>query len=155
MLKTELCINTMLDIMFGKSSSHYNALYNDGLIDDTFSYDYSQESGFGFVMVGGDTSEPDKLAESLTALLLKAKEKGSITAEGLERTKKKKIGSFLRAINSPEYIANQFTRYAFNEMNLFDVVSTLEKITLHDIEKITNEFIAEDRITVCQVVPKK
>ena len=155
MLKTELSLNILLDLMFGKSSSHYSALYNDGLIDDTFSYDYSQESGFGFAMVGGDTSDPNKLAESLIALLLKAKEKGSITVEGLERSKKKKIGSFLRAINSPEYIANQFTRYAFNEMNLFDVVSTLEKITLHDIEEMANAFIAEDRITVCQVVPKK
>jgi len=155
MLKTELSINIMLDMMFGKSSSHYNSLYNEGLIDDSFSYDYTQESGFGFAMVGGDTSDPDKLAESLTELLLKAKEKDSITAESLERTKKKKIGAFLRAINSPEYIANQFTRYAFNEMNLFDVVSTLERITLQDIENITNEFIAEDRITVCQVIPKK
>ena len=48
--------------------------------------------------------------------------------EQLERAKRKKIGAFLRTINSPEYIANQFTRYAFNDMNLFDVVPTLEKI---------------------------
>ncbi len=155
MLKTELSINVLLDLLFGKSSEHYSTLYNDGLIDDTFSYDYTQENGFGFAMVGGDTSDPDKLAESLRAVLLKVKEKGIITKESLERTKKKKIGGFLRAINSPEYIANQFTRYAFNEMNLFDVVSTLESITLEDIEKVGSEFISEERLTVCQVVPKK
>lgn len=155
MLKTELSINVMLDIMFGKSSDHYNSLYNDGLIDDTFSYDYTQENGFGFVMLGGDTSEPDRLADSLKTMLLKAKEKGSITVESLERTKKKKIGAFLRAVNSPEYIANQFTRYAFNDMNLFDVVSTLESISIADIEKAMNGVVSEDRFTVCQVVPKK
>lgn len=155
MLKTELSINVLLDMLFGKSSEHYSTLYNDGLIDDTFSYDYTQENGFGFAMVGGDTSNPDKLAESIAKMLLNVKDKGSISVESLERTKKKKIGGFLRAINSPEYIANQFTRYAFNEMNLFDVVSTLESITFEDIEKVGSEFISEDRLTVCQVVPKQ
>lgn len=153
MLKTELSLNVMLDILFGKSSDHYSSLYNEGLIDETFSFDYTQEAGFGFAMVGGDTSNPDLLAQKLQAILMEAK--GTITTESLERTKKKKIGAFLRAVNSPEYIANQFTRYAFNEMNLFDVVPTLESITLADIEKAANELIAEDRFTVCQVVPKK
>ncbi|QED47608.1 EF-P 5-aminopentanol modification-associated protein YfmH [Cytobacillus dafuensis] len=155
MLKMELCINVMLDILFGKSSDHYSLLYNEGLIDDSFSYDYTQEAGFGFAMVGGDTDDPDRLADSLKSILLKGKENGVITNESLERTKKKKIGAFLRAINSPEYIANQFTRYAFNEMNLFDVVPTLEGITLEDIEVAANELLSEDRFTVCQVVPKR
>ncbi|KAB2337576.1 insulinase family protein [Cytobacillus depressus] len=154
MLKTELCLNVMLDIMFGKSSDHYSSLYKQGLIDDTFSYDYTQENGFGFAMVGGDTRDPDLLAESLKQILLKMKEKGTFSDESLERTKKKKIGAFLRAVNSPEYIANQFTRYAFNEMNLFDVVSTLEEIKLADIDILANDFIAEERFSVCQVIPK-
>ncbi|MEH7122722.1 pitrilysin family protein [Bacillus sp. JJ1773] len=154
LLKTELCLNVMLDIMFGKSSDHYSTLYNQGLIDDTFSFDYTQEKSFGFAMVGGDTNDPEKLAESLKNILLKMKEKGAISEASLERTKKKKIGAFLRAINSPEYIANQFTRYAFNEMNLFDVVATLEAIKIEDIESIASDFISEDRFSVCQVVPK-
>ncbi|MEH7344817.1 pitrilysin family protein [Bacillus sp. JJ1532] len=154
LLKTELSLNVMLDIMFGKSSDHYSTLYNQGLIDDTFSFDYTQEKSFGFAMVGGDTNDPEKLAESLKNILLKMKEKGAISEASLERTKKKKIGAFLRAINSPEYIANQFTRYAFNEMNLFDVVATLEAIKIEDIESIASDFISEDRFSVCQVVPK-
>ncbi|PWW27301.1 putative Zn-dependent peptidase [Cytobacillus oceanisediminis] len=155
MLKIELSVNVLLDILFGKSSDQYSSLYNDGLIDDTFSFDYTQEQGFGFAMVGGDTNDPDKLAEVLKKMLLDAREKGAISQETLDRTKKKKIGAFLRAVNSPEYIANQFTRYAFNEMDLFDVVPTLESITLDDVENAAGDLISEDRFTVCQVVPKK
>ncbi|NQD68067.1 insulinase family protein, partial [Bacillus haikouensis] len=111
MLKQELSMNVFLDLLFGKSSSYYFDLYNDGLIDETFHYDYTQENGFGFVTVGGDTEKPDELADKLKELLLKAKAESLFTEEGLERTKKKKIGAFLRAVNSPEFIANQFTRY--------------------------------------------
>ena len=154
MLKNELSVNVLLDMLFGKSSDNYTELYSSGLIDDTFSYDYSQEQGFGFAMVGGDTNEPDVLASKLEAMLKEAKSGQGLTAESLERTKKKKIGAFLRAVNSPEYIANQFTRYAFNDMNLFDVVPVLESLTMDDLNQAANRLISEDRFTVCQVVPK-
>lgn len=155
MLKYELTLNMILDILFGKSSENYHELYSTGLIDDSFSFDYSHEKGFGFAMIGGDTNDPDRLAETLEKMLLAAKQEDVFTSESLERTKKKKIGTFLRAINSPEYIANQFTRYAFNEMNLFDVVPTLESITVDEVKVAATDFIAEERFTVCQVIPKK
>jgi predicted Zn-dependent peptidase len=154
MLRQELSMNVFLDMLFGKSSPYYSELYNDGLIDETFHYDYTQENGFGFLTVGGDTEKPDELSEKVQSLLLKAKRESLFNEEGLERTKKKKIGAFLRAINSPEYIANQFTRYAFNEMDLFEVVPTLESLKYDDIQAVAESIISEERFTVCQVVPK-
>ncbi|MDM5327913.1 pitrilysin family protein [Neobacillus sp. CF12] len=155
LLKNELTMNVLLDLMFGKSSDNYTQLYNDGLIDETFSYDYTQEQGFGFAMIGGDTENPEKLTDQLKDMLFQAKNGTTFTEEQLDRAKKKKIGGFLRAVNSPEYIANQFTRYAFNDMNLFDVVPTLEKITLNDVKTMASEVISEERFSVCQVIPKK
>jgi predicted Zn-dependent peptidase len=155
MLKNELATNLLLDLLFGKSSDNYQKLYSEGLIDETFSYDFTSEQGFGFAMLGGDTAEPDRLEETLEKMLKDAATGSGITEEGLIKAKKKRIGAFLRSVNSPEYIANQFTRYAFSDMNLFDVVPTLEKITLEDVKSIASEFISEERFTVCQVVPKK
>lgn len=155
LLKNELTINLLLDLLFGKSSSMYEELYSNGLIDGTFSYDYTQEKDFGFAMIGGDTENPDELADRISSYLLKMKSGEGITEEDLERTKKKKIGAFLRSLNSPEYIANSFTRYAFHETSLFDIVPVLESISLQDICQAANDLIDEKRITVCQVVPKK
>ena len=153
LLKHELTVNILLDLLFGKSSDHYQKLYDDGLIDETFAYDYTGENGFGFAMLGGDTSEPDKLAERVQQILLQF-DPNSIEEQELERIKKKKIGSFLRALNSPEFIANQFTRYAFNNMDLFEVTPQLEKITLEDLKAVAKDFIKEEAFTTCQVVPK-
>ncbi|MHC0037136.1 EF-P 5-aminopentanol modification-associated protein YfmH [Pseudoneobacillus sp. C159] len=151
----ELTINLLLDLSFGKSSENYQKLYSEGLIDETFSYDFTAEHGFGFAILGGDTREPDQLAASLENMLIDTAKGTGITDETLNKAKKKRIGAFLRSINSPEYIANQFTRYAFNEMDLFEVVPTLEKITVEDVKSTAAEFISEERFTVCQVVPKK
>ncbi|MBM7619049.1 putative Zn-dependent peptidase [Bacillus tianshenii] len=153
LLKHELSVNVLLDLLFGKSSDHYQELYDDGLIDETFAYDYTGEKGFGFAMLGGDTAEPDKLAEKLKEILLSL-DPATIQEDELERIKKKKIGSFLRALNSPEFIANQFTRYAFNSMDLFEVIPQLEKITLQDLSEVAKALIKEEAFTVCQIVPK-
>ncbi|MBM7694764.1 putative Zn-dependent peptidase [Peribacillus deserti] len=154
MLKNELAVNVLLDMLFGKSTKTYEELYNEGLIDQTFSFDYTQEFGFGFAMIGGDTNNPDQLEEKLRGYLLAARNGEGLNEDALSRTKKKKIGAFLRALNSPEYIANQFTRYAFNEMNLFDVLPVLEQITFDDIKNTAQRLIDDSRMTVCQVVPK-
>lgn len=153
LLRYELSMNILLDMLFSKSSTNHEELYKEGLIDDTFSYDYTEESGFGFAMIGGDTEDPDRLAEKIKQILFKAKNDG-VDFSTFEATKKKKIGAFLRAINSPEYIANQFTRYAFNEMNLFDVVPTLESLSKEDMTNVLNEAVEETLFSVCQVVPK-
>lgn len=155
MLKNELATNIVLDMLFGKSSATYDELYSEGLIDDTFQFDYTQEQGFGFAMLGSDTQKPDQLTERLQTVMLEAAKGKHLTEEALERSKKKRIGGFLRSINSPEYIANQFTRYAFNDMDLFDVVPTLENLNFSDITNAAASLFSEDRMTVCQVIPAK
>lgn len=154
MLRAELTVNVLLEVLFGKSSDFYEELYSEGFIDQSFSYDYTQEQGFGFALIGGDSARPEELADQLKQILAKAKAGEGITDQTVARTIKKKIGSFLRSLNSPEYIANQFTRYAFNDMDLFDVVPALEQITSQDVKMAANKLIDEERITVCQVLPK-
>lgn len=155
LLKKELTSQILLEMLFGKSSSVYEQLYESGLIDDTFQYEFTQEQEFAFAIVGGDTEDADKLAEKLNGILLEAKQGKHLTEKALDKAKKKRIGSFLRSINSPEYIANQFTRYAFNEMNFFQVVPLLEEIKFEDVIQRADELIDHERMTVCQVMPKK
>ncbi|MFS8650841.1 MAG: pitrilysin family protein [Caldibacillus sp.] len=155
LLKTELSLQLLFDMLFSQSSDHYQNLYDEGLIDQTFSYDFTQEETFGFALFGGDTRKPDELAEAIIEILLQAKNGETLLPEHLERMKKKKIGYFLRAFNSPEFIANQFTRYAFNDMDLFQVVPMLEKITFNDVKDLAESFIDESRISICQILPQK
>jgi predicted Zn-dependent peptidase len=153
LLKHELSINVLLDLMLGQSSNNFEKLYQEGLIDDSFSFDYSAEIGFGFSIIGGDTKDPDQLVKTLEEMVVSFIET-PLADEAVRRAIKKKIGSFMRAVNSPEYIANQFTRYQFNGMNLFDVVETLEKLTKAELEQKMKDHFDPDMFTVCQIMPK-
>ena len=54
-LKREFATQIALEALFGQSSDLYQRLYDDGLIDDQFGFDYVLEHGYGFSMFGGDT----------------------------------------------------------------------------------------------------
>lgn len=151
MLKHELSVQIALECLFGRASNFYTEVYENGLIDETFAYDFSLEKGYGFALIGSDSNQPDQLANKIKDEINNAEK--NLTADKIERVKRKKIGFFLRALNSMEFIANQFTRYKFNEMNLFDAVPVIEKLTLDDVLKAFQSVQGESQQTVFKVLP--
>ncbi|MGG2085047.1 EF-P 5-aminopentanol modification-associated protein YfmH [Lysinibacillus pakistanensis] len=153
MLKHELSVQIALELIFGRTSSFYERVYDEGLIDETYAFDFTLEKGFGFAMIGSDTTEPATLEKAIKEELAKYDGKGQFEPTDLERVKRKKIGFFLRALNSIEFIANQFTRYSFNDMNLFDVVPVLEELTIEDLKKAFTSIQGESQQTVFKILP--
>ncbi len=153
MLKHELALQIGLECAYGRASDFYTDIYEQGLIDETYSYDFSLEKGFGFALIGSDTSEPDQLADRIKEQLALAATGELFTEEAVERIKRKKIGFFLRALNSLEFIANQFTRYRFNDMDLFEVVPTLETLTVADVQEAFQAITGEEQQTVFKILP--
>lgn len=153
MLKHELAVQIGVECLFGRASSFYTDVYENGLIDESYGYDFSLENGYGFALIGSDSEQPEQLAKLIKEKLAETEQKNLFTSEDVERIKRKKIGFFLRALNSIEFIANQFTRYKFNDMNLFDVVPVLETITVEDIEKAFKTIQGEEQQTVFTIMP--
>ncbi|MEK5079717.1 pitrilysin family protein [Solibacillus sp. FSL W7-1436] len=153
MLKHELAVQIGVECLFGRASSFYTDVYENGLIDESYGYDFSLENGYGFALIGSDSEQPEQLAKLIKDKLAQSEQENLFTSEDVERIKRKKIGFFLRALNSIEFIANQFTRYKFNDMNLFDVVPVLETITVEDIEKAFTTIQGEEQQTVFTIMP--
>ncbi|HJV46678.1 MAG TPA: pitrilysin family protein [Bacillota bacterium] len=152
LLQKELTTQLLLDILLGPSSDLYQSLYEQQLINDTFGTDYSGEVQYGFSVIGGDTPDPEQLVQRVVDGLEQAKEKG-IRTDAFELAKKKKIGAFLRSLNSIEFIANSFTKYKFNDTDLFEIVPTLEKITIEDVNVRLKEHIQKEQLSVSIIRP--
>ncbi len=152
LLKRELELLILWDILIGPRSGLYQDLYDQGLIDDSFSYDVTVEPEFAFSVIGGDTKDPDALATQVKDGIFRALNQG-IDAEEFEVSRNKKIGHFLRSLNSVEFIANQFTKYRFQESDLFRVIPVLEEMSHEDVNRRLREHIVEERLAVSVVKP--
>jgi len=153
LLKSDLTLEIIFDLMFGGSSDYYESMLNTGLINDSFSYETTFEPSFGFSIVGGDTKYPDELAASLLETLEKA---GDIdfNEDEFERIKKKKMGRFLTALNSVEFIANQFTQYMFNDVDLFSIIEVIDEITIDDLQRMARDYFIPARMSTYKLVPR-
>ncbi|MEF3304896.1 EF-P 5-aminopentanol modification-associated protein YfmH [Paenibacillus sp. GYB003] len=146
-LKREMTTKIVLDALLGPSSRLYQQLYDDGLISDQFGHEYNSNSNYAFSIIGGETKDPDELVNRIRAALEQAKSEG-IDAESFERSKRKKIGGFMRMMNSPEAMANEFTKYEFKQTSLFNVLDAYESATLDDANRRLNEHADFGRFAV-------
>ena len=154
LLKADLITEIIFDLIFGSSTEYYENLLNEGLINDSFSYETTFEPSFGFSIVGGDTRYPDELAISLKEKL-EAIRTMTFNETEFIRIKNKKVGRFLSALNSVEFIANQFTQYAFNGIDLFSILEVLDEITIDDLQKMAETYFLPERMSTFKLLPKK
>lgn len=152
-LQRELAMNLFLDLMFSKSSPLYDEWTKEGLINDTFSGNFTQERDYSFLQIGGDTIYPDQLKEKITEFLINVPQM-SFDEEAFIRAKKKNIGSLIAMFNSPEAIANLFSRYYFEGTIIFDLIDTMNTMTLDDLNKLKPLF-SQDLISTFEVLPLK
>ncbi|MDT2842749.1 EF-P 5-aminopentanol modification-associated protein YfmH [Vagococcus lutrae] len=144
----------LLQLLFGSTSQNYADLYDEGLLDDTFSYEFEMNRGFYFALLSGEAEQPEELAERLTDILLTAEVSTEITAENLELLKKRMMGKYLQSLNSLEYIANQFGQNHFGDVSLFDMIHVIESIQLEDIHTVRKQLLHPQAMTRFYIYPK-
>jgi len=153
MLKIDLAVDVVLEMLFGSSSDYYEEILNAELANDSFGFENGHEPNFSFCLVGGDSNKPDELAASLKEKLLAIADI-ELNEDEFMRVKRKKTGQILAALNSVEFIANRFTDYAFNGLTLFDAVDILEDLTVIEAQTVVKDYFSDDRLTVFKIVPE-
>ena len=131
-VKRDLEMTLFYELIFGEETDFYQSLLNDELIDETFGYQFLLEPTYSFSVITSATQYPDKLK---TLLLNEIKNNlGKLDdLEAFSLLKKQFIGEFISGLNSPEYIANQYTKLYFEGVSLFDLLDIVESITLESV----------------------
>ncbi len=153
-LKKELIMAILTDIVIGKSSANYKHLLKNGLINDSFGQDITFEETYGFYLIGSETYKPKELATTLKAIFQNLNS-FTITLEAFQRTKRQIIGGFIQALNSLEYIANQFTKYHYLNTSLFSILDIANEITIDDINAAKKYFSNPAAYSSITALPKK
>lgn len=155
LLKYKITANLLFQLLFGNTSQNYLNLYNEGLLDDSFGYEFNLDRSFHFADFGGDSDQPEVLAERIEEILLTANESVEVTEENLSLLKKKMIGKYFQSLNSLEYIANQFSQSLYGETTLFDTPEVIESVQLSDVKNLAQTLINQAGLSCFYMYPKK
>lgn len=132
--KLDLISSVALDALFSKESEAYERLYSSGLLGSDFGAGYQAEKGFGYAVIGGETSDPDALYRELLIVLDDARARG-VDAATIERKRRKFVGSYLRYFNDPETTAYAYLGALGQDAELFDVPAIADSITAEQVNQ--------------------
>ncbi|MGX4574677.1 EF-P 5-aminopentanol modification-associated protein YfmH, partial [Clostridioides difficile] len=143
LLRKEIVTDILVGMLFKKGSKLYEDLYMQGLINENFGAGFSSQVDYAFSIIAGDSKEPKKVKEIILDYIEKSKKEG-LSKEEFERTKKKKIGSFIKCFDSINFIGNSFISYVFKDINLLDYLDIIKDITFEEVEERLKEHFKEE-----------
>ena len=134
-----ICNKIVLDIIFGKSSLFYEKLYNKGIIDDTFGFDFNNFNENASYIFSGISKEPKEIIKYINEEIDLFKNK-HFKNKDFERIKNKHIGNFERKFNVIDNIVSIEADYFSNGFSIKDYYNSLQNITIEDVEKSLEYF---------------
>ncbi|SFL06784.1 EF-P 5-aminopentanol modification-associated protein YfmH [Halanaerobium salsuginis] len=141
-IRREYLINILLDIIFGRSSKNYNQLYDQGIIDNSFSCSYHKKPDYAYVHLYGESNKPDLMREKVKQKLVNI-DQAEIEAN-FERIKRKYQGSFIRLFNNFDHLAAEFIEYRRLGIDIFDLAEIINNISLTDLLSYSDKIFNKD-----------
>ena len=153
-LRLQLLGDLAGDLLAGDSSPLYAQLYADGLIDKSFFVSYETYPGAAFLMMGGESRQPDQVAEAVLADGERLRKKG-VDRALFRRCKKAAYGSRVRALNAMEHVSVQLARGKLSGFHYYRFPELYDTITAEDVERFLDELITESLAALSVITPKE
>ncbi|EOT39103.1 EF-P 5-aminopentanol modification-associated protein YfmH [Enterococcus columbae] len=146
-------LHLLFQMLLGNTSANFLRLYNQGIIDDTFGFEFNLDRAFHFADFSTDTDDPATFEKEIRAILLNYRQDPEVNEANLALLKKKTLGKYFQSLNSLEHIANQFTQDLFGEYTLFDMPEIIQSLTLADLYRAAEVFIVPQAFSRFDLIP--
>ena len=153
-LRRELEHTILLELLFGQSSSLFEELYLEGLINQKFDASYQVSASFSHSVISGESREPRRVYERILAEVnaYRIGEKKFEEAD-FSRAVKHTWGMCAQVWNSTTDIGDAYLDYELINSELCDLPEVLASITLDDINARLEKSYKEEFFAMAVVSP--
>ena len=151
LLKKEISTQMILEMILGKSSFLYRSLYDQGLVNESFSYEYSAEPSYAFTSFGGESPSPEKVKD----IIMEELKKMQLQELDFFRARNILKGRFLHQFNNIENIGSLFVSSLFKGINPLDFISVCDEINFADITDRFEKHFKEEYMALSVIRPCK
>ncbi len=142
------------DLLLGSSAPLYTRLYEEGLIESSFSAGYEGMKGMSLFTAGGDSRDPDAVVEAILREAERVCAQG-VDRELFQRLKKATLGRRLRDLDSFESTCFRLCAYYFDGAEYFDSLEIMQSVTCEDVEAYIRRCLRPERMAVSVIYPTK
>lgn len=142
-LRKMIEVNILLEILAGDTSELYNKLFDNGLINTSFSKEYFTGFGYEAILFDGESVNPQAVADEIKKAVASLKANG-IEDNQFENARRSLYGREIMEYNDIDSIANAVISAHFNGYSVFDAMEIYKSVTKEDIEKRLENMMMEE-----------
>ena len=146
-VKKQISLEILLNMIIGKSSKLYKELYDEGLLFASPNLDYEYSNGYAHVLITGQSVEPKKVYEKVKKEISEVKENG-ICEDEFNRIKKRIYGDYIKEYNDVSDIARMFLADYFKGINSFEFLEEIMSINIEYVTQVLNNVFEEDKMVI-------
>ncbi|MDP3130187.1 MAG: hypothetical protein Q8N15_02510, partial [Bacillota bacterium] len=136
----------LFDSLFGKASPNYQDLIRKGLVNEAFEATAQCEPDYGHIVVYTETKKPASAAKALWNLLDTASNRLDLAR--FETAKRRLIGNYVQTFNNVSALAGFVLDYELEDVDVFDLIEAIDKITLDDLRALLPKLSIDARTTI-------
>jgi predicted Zn-dependent peptidase len=157
LLQYRFSLKLFLQMLFGPMSCNFLQLYNEGLVDDSFSYAFTLDRGFHLAEINGDAHNPQKVTDILQEKIKNYQQQADFNEETFELLKRRSIGKFIQSLNSIEYMVNQFASGSFSGEDIVFLEADLliKSLSFAKFQKFVQQFMEKVVFSCFYIFPKE
>lgn len=137
--RNSIVYKLLFETCLGRSSAFYTEMYEQGLINDSFSVGVFSGRNFFTAVIDGESKEPAMVKDRVNSELKRLKT-DLPNKEEFENIKKKTYGDILMGYDNASGIANALLNSEMNGLSLFNSVDTVTEIGFEDITEALNKM---------------
>lgn len=142
------------DVLMGESSPLYARLYAEGLINGSFGAAFDLLPGASYVYAGGDSKDPQAVAEAILAEAQRLVSQG-VDGDYYRRVVNANFGAALKALNSFESIAVSMAEGCFQGYDPYRFPEVYDSITVEDVLDFLRRNMTRDHMALSVITPKE
>ena len=142
------------DVLMGESSPLYARLYAEGLINGSFGAAFDLLPGASYVYAGGDSKDPQAVAEAILAEAQRLVSQG-VNGDYYRRVVNANFGAALKALNSFESIAVSMAEGCFQGYDPYRFPEIYDSITVEDVLDFLRQNMTRDHMALSVITPKE
>lgn len=151
-LRAEIETNFVLSLLADESSALYKRLYDEGLINSSFSSEVFSGDGYCCSIFGGESRNPRLVRDKIIEEIERCKKEG-FDESRFNNIKKAYYGALIRDLNDAEAIATNMLNAGMEKLSAFDAIETVAAVTFEDMAKRLEKQFDTKNVTISIIEP--
>lgn len=153
-LRADIETNFLLSLIAGGTTDFYKKLYDEGLINSTFSKETFSGDGYFCSIFGGESRDP-RLVRDRIAEEIERRKKTGFDEESFNNIKKAYYGGLIRELDNVESVAANMLNSGMEKLSAFDAIETVAAVKFEDMAKRLDMQFNTDNVTISIIEPIK